>query len=223
MPTRRRGKALAGAKAKRTGKANRRGKSSPAVSSSAPDIEIEGILVDEGLTPAQFLFVEELCADPTKPAVEAARKAYPDQAASTHYQTAYENLRKPEIKAAIARRLSPQVHKRRTSTEQVTKIVGEGMYWDPAVIYNEDGSIRPVREWPVEARRQLASIEVNEITVGTGKNRTVIGLTKKVRFASREGYTTLAARINKMLTDRVQHDLGPSLEQLLTKVHKGDG
>ena len=188
-------------RAKRKARANRRGKSSPAVSSST---NVGGILVDEGLTPAQLIFVEELCADPTRPAVDAARKAYPNQAAATHYQTAYENLRKPEVSAAIARRLAPQLHKTRTSKEQVTKIVGEGMNWDPAVIYNPDGSIKPVREWPIEARRQLASVEINELTIGSGKTLQVIGVTKKVRFSSRPDYVTLGARMNRMLVDKLE-------------------
>lgn len=135
--------------------------------------------------------------------------------------TASQSLRIPKIQAAIARRLSPQLHKLRTSKEQVTKAIGDGMNWDPAVIYNDDGSIKPVREWPAEARRQLSSIEVDELTVGTGKNRTVIGLTKKVRFSSREGYVSLAARVHKLLTDKVQHEVGGTLEELLTKVHQG--
>lgn len=159
-----------------------------------------GLALDEGLTNQQLVFVEEVCADPTKPIVHAARRAYPDQTPQAQYATASENLRKPEIRVAIQRRLNPLLAKTRTSREAVTRIIGEGMHWDPADCLTDKGAVKPLSEWPAEARRMLAGIEVAEITVG----EQVIGQLKKVKFESRTGFVTLGARMNKMLVDKLE-------------------
>lgn len=217
MPNRARAKTRSSGKGKAKLKTRSRAETSPAtrsrppkVSSDSPQDDTLGLAVDEGLTGAQLVFVEELCADPTRPAVEAARKAYPDQKPETHYQTAYENLRKPEIRRAIARRMNPLLAQSRTSREAVTRAVGEGLHWDPADILNDDGTVKPVRDWPVECRRQLAGIDVDEIKVG----QVVIGVTKRVKFIKRSEFVTIGARMNKMLTDKVEHS-GSLLEDLI--------
>lgn len=219
MPTRSRAKTrTSGGKAVAKRKTRSRAETSPATRSrrpKAPDQSTEkdtlGLVIgDEGLTGAQLIFVEAICADPTRPAVDAARKAYPDQKPETHYSTAYENLRKPEIRKAIGRRMNPLMAQSRTSREAITRVVGEGIHWDPADILNDDGTVKPVREWPIECRRQLAGIDVDEIKVGP----VVIGVTKSVKFIKRSEFVTLGARMNKMLTDKVEHT-GSLLEDLI--------
>jgi phage terminase small subunit len=222
MPARSRGRnpRSSSAKGKKRVAAQPRTRAESSPGTSAPARKIPnpfGIILDEGLTGAQLVFVETLCADPTKPAVHAARVAYPEQAENTLYKTAHENVRNPKIIRAIRRRLEPLLHTTRTSRENVTRLIGEGMHYDPADIYAEDGSIKPVKDWPVECRRQLVSIEVDEIRLtATGP---VVGHTKRVKLADRHGYVTLGARMNKMLTDKVEHS-GSLLEDLVAASRK---
>lgn len=212
-----RGKALAGGKAKRKTR-NRRGKSSPAVSSSTPET-IGDFVLDEGLTPQQFVFVEEVCANPTLPLVHAARKAYPDQKEDSLRVTASENLTKPIIRAAIQRRLGPAVHKRKTSRDRVLQLLGDMLNADIRKCIGPDGAFLPLNQWPPEMARLCTGLDQEELKVGDA----VVGRVVKPRFTNFLDILQMAAKVNKMLTDKVEHDVGGTLEQLLTKVHEGGG
>jgi hypothetical protein len=103
---------------------------SPPATNEVPD-EPLGIWVDEGLTGEQERFVNEICADPERNGVRAAMRAYPNQGYDRAKVTASENLAKPKIQKAIRRRLEPAIRRSRTSIEEVTKQIGDGMHWDP--------------------------------------------------------------------------------------------
>jgi phage terminase small subunit len=174
--------------------------------------------VDDGLNGAQESFVNELLADPDRNATRAAKKAWPDQSYDAQRATASREMKNPKVLAAIRRRLAPAIRRSRTSIEEVTKQIGDGMHWDPADILDENGIVKPLAQWPPEARRQLVSIDVEELKLS--KDTKPIGRVLKVRFSNRTDYVTLGARMNRMLTDKMEHDIGETLEQVLTKMAK---
>lgn len=49
-------------------------------------------------------------------------------------------------------------------------------------IHNDDGTIKPIREWPKIWRTYLNSIEVSEIMQGTGDDRQIAAILKKVKW-----------------------------------------
>lgn len=49
-------------------------------------------------------------------------------------------------------------------------------------IHNDDGTIKPIREWPKIWRTYLNSIEVSEIMQGTGDERQIAAILKKVKW-----------------------------------------
>ena len=53
---------------------------------------------------------------------------------------------------------------------------------DIADIYNDDGSLKPLKDMPEHARKAIASIETDELYVGRGKDRVKIGETRKVKL-----------------------------------------
>jgi phage terminase small subunit len=50
---------------------------------------------------------------------------------------------------------------------------------------NDDGTFKPVKDWPVDLRRAVASIEVDELFEGAGEERTQVGWTRKVKLWSK--------------------------------------
>lgn len=59
------------------------------------------------------------------------------------------------------------------------KILAES---DLRQLFNEDGSMKPIKDWPDNAAQFVSSVEVDELFAGTGKDRELIGHTKKVKL-----------------------------------------
>ena len=53
---------------------------------------------------------------------------------------------------------------------------------DPRKVFSENGDLLPVSEWPDEVAAMVASVEIEALFDGQGKDRTHIGYTKKVKF-----------------------------------------
>jgi phage terminase small subunit len=74
---------------------------------------------------------------------------------------------------------------------------------DPARIYNDDGTIKPVAEWSLQERAVLAGIEVFEEFSGKGEERKFVGRTKKVKMADPVRLIELALKYFNILSERV--------------------
>ena len=49
-------------------------------------------------------------------------------------------------------------------------------------IHNDDGTIKPIREWPKIWRQYLSAIEVSEVMQGFGDHRQIAAILKKVKW-----------------------------------------
>lgn len=54
--------------------------------------------------------------------------------------------------------------------------------FDPAEMYDENGSLMPIHNMPAPVRKMIASMDTEEIFMGFGKKREVIGDVKKIKF-----------------------------------------
>lgn len=75
-------------------------------------------------------------------------------------------------------------------------------FGDVSKLFNDDHSLKPVSEWPVEARRAIKEIEVNELFDGFGKDREQVGYTKKVKLVDKVKSIEMLMKNLNMLTDR---------------------
>lgn len=53
---------------------------------------------------------------------------------------------------------------------------------DPRKVFSENGDLLPVSEWPDEVAAMVASVEIEALFDGQGKDRKQIGYTKKIKF-----------------------------------------
>jgi len=88
---------------------------------------------------------------------------------------------------------------------------------DIRILFNEDGSIKPVTEWPDEAGAFVSSIEVVEEFEGTGKDRLQTGWNKKIKMWSKEKSLELLGKNLKLFLDRVEHSGNLTLEGLIAQ------
>lgn len=57
---------------------------------------------------------------------------------------------------------------------------------DVGEAFNPDGSLKKIKDIPIELRRAISGFEVEEIWAGKGKSKKVIGELKKVKFWSKD-------------------------------------
>ncbi len=87
---------------------------------------------------------------------------------------------------------------------------------DLALAYKDDGSLKHPKEMPVEVRRCIAGIEVMEEFEGVGKDRELIGYTKKVKFHDKIKALELIGKKFAMWIDHSKIDVtNKSIEELV--------
>lgn len=93
---------------------------------------------------------------------------------------------------------------------------------DISKAYNEDGTLKHPKEMPPELRSAVASIEVFEEFEGVGKDRALVGHTKKVKFWDKPKAIELIGKKFGAWIDRAKIDLrDKSLEDLIAESWKG--
>lgn len=172
------------------------------------------------LTLKQSLFAREYLIDlnGTQAAIRAGYSA------ATAHQAAYENLRKPEVRALIDHEVKERNKRLNWSADRVLQRLGEEVEADLADIYDEHGRLRPIHEWPLVWRQGLIagveSEDANNAEIGADGELTTVPTTiQKVRVSDRLKRLELIGKHVAVLAfkERVdhKHDASEKLLQAL--------
>lgn len=83
--------------------------------------------------------------------------------------------------------------------------------------YNSKGELLPVNEMPDDVAAAVASVEVDELTEGYGRDREIVGQTKKLKLIDKLKALELMGKNFGMFIDRHEIDLGKqTLEALVS-------
>lgn len=143
------------------------------------------------LTPKQERFVSEFMLDLN--ATQAAIRA--GYSAKTARQAGTENLSKPAIAEAVAAAQAARVQRTQVDADWVLRrLHGEAMA-DLAEIFDDQGRLRQVSDWPDAWRRGLVvGIESFEEYEGRGEERTAVGMVRKIKLSDRVKHVELIGR-----------------------------
>jgi len=147
------------------------------------------------LTAKQELFCQEYLIDlnATKAAIRAG---YSEKAAK---QIATENLSKPVLHEYIARLKQERVDKVQVDAAYVLNRLVEIDQMDFLDILNDDHSIKPPSEWPKVWRTYLSAIDMAEIWEGSGDERQMTGMLKKIKWPDKvKNLELLGKHVNVM-------------------------
>lgn len=134
------------------------------------------------MTPKQEQFVREYLIDLN--ATQAAIRA--GYSAKTAGAVGHELLKKPEIIEAIDAAKIERSTETKIDAAWVLKRLADEATADIADLYDDDGELLPVKDWPLVWRQGLVQgIEVEELFDGYGKERTQVGVVRKVRLSDR--------------------------------------
>lgn len=158
------------------------------------------------LTAKQERFVEEYLIDLN--ATQAAIRA--GYSAKTAEQQGSRLLGNVKVSAALSKAQSRRSEKTGINAEWVLQRLADEAEADVADLYDADGNLRPVHEWPVIWRKGLvAGLDVEEVTV----EGTVISRVKKLKLSDRIKRIELIGKHVDVqaFKDQVEHKGGISL------------
>ena len=123
---------------------------------------------DEQLTPKQARFVAEYLKDLN--ATQAAIKAgYSPKTARSQGQRLLTHV---DVQAAVAAAQAAQFQRLALDADEVTQINAEIARFDPAVLQDEAGNYKPLKDLPPEARRCIKRIRIHKRNLAAGDGQT---------------------------------------------------
>ncbi|KAA0910672.1 terminase small subunit [Pusillimonas sp. ANT_WB101] len=130
------------------------------------------------LTNKQRRFVEEYLVDLN--ATQAAIRA--GYSKKTAGQIGDENLKKPQIAKAVQEAQANRSNRVQVDADYVLARLVEIDRMDVLDILTDSMSLKPVSEWPKVWRQYLSGFDLSEIFEGTGDQREMVGILKKIKW-----------------------------------------
>jgi phage terminase small subunit len=163
------------------------------------------------LNARQCKFVTEYLIDlnATKSAIRAGYSA------RTAEKIGQENLRKPEIAAAVREALDARERRTLITADRILRELGRIAFFDPRKVYDEDGNLIPVHRLSDDEAAVIAGIEVIETISDDGAR--VVSRTKKLRFWDKNSALEKAMRHLSLFNDKLDVTLRGSLADRLHK------
>ena len=153
------------------------------------------------LTPKQERFCQEYIKD-LNGKQAAIRAGYSKNCAES---TASEILTYPNVKNRIAELTKPRTEEAGLTALRVLQEIQRISCCDIGQAFNEDGTLKALKDMPEDVRRAISAIEVDEITLGDEKKP--IGYTRKIKFWDKNKAIEMAGRYHAMFTDVVKADV----------------
>jgi phage terminase small subunit len=118
-------------------------------------------------------------------------------------------LTNPKVIADIEAARAKLIEKIQVTSERMLSELAGIAFFDPADVFNPDGTLMALSEMPPQARRAIAGIEVETLFSGTGDNRQQIGLLRKIRLVPKLQALEMLARHLGLFIER--HEItGPN-------------
>lgn len=151
------------------------------------------------LTPKQETFVREYLID-LNSTQAAIRAGYSKKTAG---QIGEENLRKPEIAAAIQQAMSERSKKTNITAEKVLNEIAKLAFFDPRKMFDDAGEPIHVSQLDDDTAAAIAGLEV----VTKGNDEIGYASVMKVKLADKSKNLELLGRHLKLFTDKSEVDL----------------
>jgi phage terminase small subunit len=173
------------------------------------------------LTPKQKIFVAEYLANGMNATQAAISAGY---SKSTACEMGAENLRKPHIATAIGAKAEKHLNKLDYGIDRCLNEVARLAFFDPAKLFEDDGSLKPIKSIDPDTRAVIAGLEVSDIWDSSeGDQKSIIGTLKKVKISDRKGALDMLFRYHALYKDKVEHtgpEGGPIQAQITVKFVK---
>ena len=156
---------------------------------------------EKKLTRKQQLFCEEYVKDFN--GARAARDA--GYSVHTARTIADELLTQPDIKSLVGELTEARFKDVQINAGELLREIYSMAMVDPVDAYGDDGELLSIPDMPPSIRKMIANFEVVELFEGSGKDKTHVGYTKKVKFYDRSKAIDMLAKHLALYVERVEH------------------
>jgi phage terminase small subunit len=151
------------------------------------------------MTAQRARFVELLVVEGKSGTDAAIGAGYSAQSAAS---MAYQLIHNPIVAEAIKQRRESLSMRSLATRDRWEEEVCRLAFFDPGQLFEDDGSLKRIKDMPEDARRVLAGLEVVELFDGQGDQKHAIGLVKKARLPNKKEALELLAKANGWVVDR---------------------
>ena len=113
-------------------------------------------------------------------------------------------MKHPAVKAAIGTQVKEKVQALGLTVDRTLEEVRRLAFFDPLEIFQDDGSVRQMKDIPAEVRTCIAGFEVIELFEGTGDEKHCYGLLKKVKLTDRNSALDKSMRYHSLYRDKLE-------------------
>ncbi|KAA0020732.1 terminase small subunit [Salinicola corii] len=173
------------------------------------------------LTARQSRFVEEYLID-LNAKQAAIRAGYSERSAEV---TASRLLSNAKVAAAIQERKTARSARTKIDADYVLHRLVEIDQMDVLDILNDDGGLKPIKEWPVAWRRYVSGMDVSEIWGMNGDEREQIGVLKKIKWPDKvKNLDMLGKHVDvQAWKEKVEHSLPDDAAAVILAARRRSG
>ena len=182
-------------------------------------------VVEKPLTPQQEKFCQQVVLNGGDKSA-AYRVAYPkslkwkDNAVNTQASILSKNS-KVEVRVRELQDRAKELAEKKfdVDAEYILKRLHEVDVMDVADILYDDGSVKPILEWPAVWRQNISAIEVTELTAGREDQKTLVGVLKKIKWPDKTRNRELLGKHVMVNAFREQLGIGDPKGNPLTMIN----
>lgn len=167
-----------------------------------------------GLTPQMERFAREYVVDLDAGAA-ALRAGYSATGKGSAATKACHLLRRPDVAALVASLKAVQAERLDIKADDVLRELLRLARVDIGEAFDADGKLKPIKDIPVDVRRAISGVEVDELFEGHGEEREQVGFTRKVKFWDKTRALELLGKHLKLWVERIEvKDISDRAERL---------
>lgn len=137
---------------------------------------------ENNLTDKWQVFADSYLADESLNATKAYKAAYPKVSQRTAESNGEKLLRKAEVAEYIAKAMQERSERTKVDSDYVLTRLAEIDQMDVLDILSDDGSMKPIRDWPKVWRQFISGMDLSELFEGSGDDRKLVGILKKIKW-----------------------------------------
>lgn len=157
------------------------------------------------LTEKQRLFCQEYLVDLNGSAA-ARRAGYSEKGARI---AAQDNLEREDIREYLNALIKERSERTQVTADRVIAESARLAFSDLRKLFDDNGAMLPVQQWPDEMAAAVASVEVDELFEGYGPDKTQVGFTRKIKLWDKPRSLELLGKHLKLWVERMEHT-GPN-------------
>lgn len=121
----------------------------------------------------------------------------------------------------LNQQLSLQEKRTLVTADEVISELKKIAFLDIRGAFNDNGSLKDIKDIPDDVARAIAGIEIDDLFEGYGGDRTRIGYTKKLKLNDKTRALELLGKHLKILTDKVEHSGSTQVVLNFNKAYAG--